>query len=657
MEKRQTLQLNAASKASSGGFSRRGRRFRSAVFTRFYMGFILLLVPGFSFVRAQWVEDFEQADFPAWQGTRSYFIVEDGFLRSRGPESSASLVLTREFAPAGTGDMDFYQGVMLGDSVFCLEFGVSLGFVPSSTNQLRLYLFSRDSHPGDSTYAYYLQLGQTGSKNYWQLYCSAPDTTVLLWQGKHLYSKQGDMDFRFRVVYSPWKGGEDAGKNRNGNEDRGAVVAFPGKSFFRPGIFRFYRAGGLEADGVWEQDGDSVFANALEHVLERPSSRFHVGLMARYRTVSRANLYAFDYVRAGPLPMPEEQPGRDTIPSFGPVRGMIPDSGYLKINEILFNPGTGQSRFVEICNTSDSVLGLPGLYLAIPGEKGAWRYYELGRDSALLLYPGEYWAAAKDAQALPPRVSACRERVFTAKAFPSLDESVGCLRLVWIGERAGLGSGKGRSRHEAASEDSGKTELGVQGGSDGLDNRLCTYALREKEAEVRDTLVLDEVLYDEAWHHWLLPDVEGVSLERLDLEKAGTLAENWFSAAETSGYATPGCENSHVWNGREGVEEEDWFWFEPEVVTPDNDGRNDFTVLRWNPALSGFLCSITVYDERGRKMCSLCTEMLLGSRGNLRYDAVDDTGRILRPGLYVVFVELLKPDGKRMRLRYPLGVG
>ena len=135
------------------------------------------------------------------------------------------------------------------------------------------------------------------------------------------------------------------------------------------------------------------------------------------------------------------------------------------------------------------------------------------------------------------------------------------------------------------------------------------------------------------------------------------MAENWFSAAETSGYATPGCENSHVWNGREGVEEEDWFWFEPEVVTPDNDGRNDFTVLRWNPALSGFLCSITVYDERGRKMCSLCTEMLLGSRGNLRYDAVDDTGRILRPGLYVVFVELLKPDGKRMRLRYPLGVG
>ncbi len=52
-----------------------------------------------------------------------------------------------------------------------------------------------------------------------------------------------------------------------------------------------------------------------------------------------------------------------------------------------------------------------------------------------------------------------------------------------------------------------------------------------------------------------------------------------------------------------------------------------------------------------------CRQMLLGAGGNLRYDAVDDGGRVLRAGIYAVLVELLRPDGKIKRLRYVLAVG
>lgn len=514
----------------------------------------------------------------------------------------------------------------MGDSALCLEFGIDLGFVPSSTNLLRLYLFSREAALNDSVYAYYLQMGQKGSENYWQLYRSSPDTTILLWQGSKLYSKQKDMRFRFRVLCRAANPDIASGSDGDMSDARFAAEAdWPvmqggetgsgmrgksGTSLFRPLCLWFYSAAGLEGETSWESEGDSVLEDVLGYVLESPMDRFSVGLMARYRTASRSALYAFDYLHAGRiLHWPESV--EDSLPPGGFMAFPVPDSASLKITEVMFDPLPDQSRFVEIGNVSDSVLGVRGLHLGIPYEEG-WRYYALSRDSGMGIWPGSYLAVAKEARKVAPQSSACWENIFTAEAFPSLDDKAGRLRLAWIEEVAG-----------------------AEG----------------------DTSVLDEVVYDEAFHHWLLPDPEGVSLERLDVDASGLLAENWMSAAETSGYATPGCENSHAWNGDAAEMEEDWFTVEPPLVTPDNDGLNDFATIGWNSALSGFLCSITVYDEWGRKMYSLCTEMLLGSRGSLRYDAVDATGRILRPGLYIIYIDLLRPDGKRKRLRYPLAVG
>ena len=608
-----------------------GEKYRRAKLKQKYMHIVWMLIALVNFGclpdgQAQWTDSFDSVLDASWQGTREFFRVEEGFLRSQGPEKSSTLYLSREFFPLSASDMAYYQDFIMGDSALCLEFGIDLGFVPSSTNLLRLYLFSREAALNDSAYAYYLQMGQKGSENYWQLYRSSPDTTILLWQGRKLYSKQKDMRFRFRVLCRAADQDIVAGLDGDMSDARFAAEADwlamqggetgsgmrgkSGTSLFRPLCLRFYSAAGLEGETSWESDGDSVLEDVLGYVLESPMDRFSVGLMARYRTASRSALYAFDYLHAGRILYWPESEG-DSLPPGGFMAFPVPDSASLKITEVMFNPLPDQSRFVEIGNVSDSVLGVRGLHLGIPYEEG-WRYYALSRDSGMGIWPGSYLAVAKEARKVAPQSSACRENIFTAEAFPSLDDKAGRLRLAWIEEVA---------------------------------------------AAEGDTSVLDEVVYDEAFHHWLLPDPEGVSLERLDVDASGLLAENWMSAAETSGYATPGCENSHAWNGDAAEKEEDWFTVEPPLVTPDNDGLNDFATIGWNPALSGFLCSITVYDEWGRKMCSLCTEMLLGSRGSLRYDAVDATGRILRPGLYIIYIDLLRPDGKRKRLRYPLAVG
>ncbi len=543
------------------------------------------LLPGLS-LRAQWQDSFD-AGLEAWQGMKACFETVDGQLRSKGPEKSSRISLSRPFLPEDA-DSSFYKGVLTGDSTLCFDFGIDLGFVPSSTNRLRIYLFAEDSTLSDTSAAYYLQLGQKGSVNTWQLYHAASDTLVQIWQGKKVYSKQSMMKFNLRVVYRPYKADS------------------LGTKYGAGGFLQVYHSTGDPLTASWEADGDSVPETVFSTSEFTP---FHTGVVAIYQTASRATQYAFDYMAVYPLP-PEREVLPDTISLDTVVQDLpVPAGGALVINEILFNPRSGESRFVEICNLTDTAFSMRHLALGIPdGER--WRYFPITKDSARQIEAYGYKAAAKDAKNIGKTYRREEENIFTASTFPSLDSKVGRLRLIWLPPATDT---------------------------------------------VRDTVFIDEVAYNQEWHHWLLSDAEGVSLERLRGDRSGMEASNWVSAAETAGYATPGGENSHVYvlSGEEPV----WFSFDPPVVTPDNDARNDFTFLRWNPALAGCMCDICVYDEFGRKIKTLAHELLLGAGGEIRYDVTDTGGRILRPGIYIVYIDLLRSNGRHKRLRCPLVVG
>ena len=56
--------------------------------------------------------------------------------------------------------------------------------------------------------------------------------------------------------------------------------------------------------------------------------------------------------------------------------------------------------------------------------------------------------------------------------------------------------------------------------------------------------IIDAFSHHEDMHFALLNDVDGVSLERLDVENETQKSDNWHSAASTVGYGTPTYENS-----------------------------------------------------------------------------------------------------------------
>ncbi|MCM1169845.1 MAG: hypothetical protein NC324_07905 [Bacteroides sp.] len=559
----------------------------------------LLTLPGLLMCMplwAQWQDSFEK-DLDAWQGTKEYFRLDSGRLHSCGPEKKSVLYLSRAFhAEENEVDIPFVRGVIKGDSALAFEFGLDLQFVPSTTNSLRLYLFSRTPVLDDTAEALYLHLGQKGGENRWQLFYNSPDTNYMLWQGETVFSKQKQMKFGLRAVYHP------------------------------NAYMRFYVDDGSSGKPVWKPEGDSLRMDILRPVFlpdtaSEEAPLFYSGLMAAYQTASRADKYLFDHALAGRLPV-EEQEGNtgivhrpfDTVWEAEVADRLclchIPQAGSLAVNEILFNPRSGESRFVEVRNLSDTVFCLYDLALGVSNGNG-WKYSRVFKDYLLMLKPNAHIAFAKDALGISPLYRAEPANIYTAVAFPSLSDKAGNLRLMWL-PKAG--------------------------------------------DSLQDTVVIDEVFYSEEFHHWLLPDAEGVSLERIDAFEPAMSAGNWASAAETAGYATPGCENSHQ---RHAGTEEDakYFSLNPPLVTPDNDGRNDFTSIRWNERLSGFVCSMTVYDEHGRKIKTLCQQTLLGAGGEIRYDATDAQGRILRPGIYVLYIDLIRPDRRHKRLRYALAVG
>lgn len=585
---------------------------------------------------AQWADHFDSLS-PLWKGDTAYFQAENSFLNSSGPEKSSRLTLSRVFGPSFHEDVprDFFQGVMAGDSVLSLELSLKLDFVPSSTNNLRWYLFSSSDSLSDDSRAVYLQLGQSGGQNSWQLWVSGPDTVYLLWQGQRIYSKEEHLDASFRVLYSPipekkYSGScvsltlTGRGETHHGHESESALTAGV-LTWPRPGIFSLWVQ---ESSGsAWVQDGDSLLLNVFSLVLKRIQDKFYSGLVLKYQTPNRSEKYHFDYMQVSSLSASKlvsvefDRDSLDREDSLQRLMHRSPIQGNLIISEIMSDPASGESAYIEIHNFSDRSFLLSHCVLAYLSD-GKWRYYRPNRLENVRIQPYGFWAMVKDSVKLGPFLSRCPENMAQAMEFPSLDHRQGWLKLLWIPPE---------------------------------EDTFCH----------RDTLLLDSVFYTSEAHHWLLEDTEGVALERIDPDRPAQDASAWISAAETCGFGTPGCENSHGFgNGKENVDlgkSENLIWIEPRVITPDNDGHNDYGRICWSQSLDGHICRIEIYDDWGRKMNTVASNLLLGRGidvGNgiygdyIRYDAVNHQGKSLRPGIYLMYVEIIRPDGRLKRLKY-----
>ncbi|WP_163715967.1 T9SS type B sorting domain-containing protein [Mangrovibacterium lignilyticum] len=269
----------------------------------------------------------------------------------------------------------------------------------------------------------------------------------------------------------------------------------------------------------------------------------------------------------------------------------LASAGDVLINEVLFNPYPDCSDFVEVVNVSDKNLRTDHLFIASRDGEGNLKKISPFTTSA------EY---------------------FEGGAYLLLSEQPDTLVMLYP---------------QTCPENFLRAEL------PGFSNDGGTVVL------VDDSLnVIDEFTYSDKMHHPLLADENGVSLERKSLLKETNDISNWASAAVVVGFATPGCPNSMQ---EETDAKGNSITFEPKVISPNNDGYNDFMTIHFELSEPEWMITVLVFDGAGHLVDQPMKNATVGQIGDLKWEGKRSNGQQLAAGIYVFYLEMINLSGQR----------
>jgi hypothetical protein len=270
--------------------------------------------------------------------------------------------------------------------------------------------------------------------------------------------------------------------------------------------------------------------------------------------------------------------------------------GDIILNEILFNPGPGSYDYIEFYNLSNKIIDVSSLFIANRNISNQLASITRVITDTFYIFPGDYIVITEDGQSLRKNYLAKDEHaIIEMNTLPSYPDDKGAVIL-----------------------------LDQQGS------------------------VIDEVDYKEDWHFKLLPDREGVSLERINAAAPSQDQLNWHSASSTSGYGTPGYRNSQQINANPSNAA---ITISPFVFSPDNDGHDDFLTIHYKMQESGYVATIIIYDANGRMIRALVRNSLLGIEGNWTWDGLGENHQVLSAGAYIVYAEYFNLTGRKMNFK------
>ena len=281
----------------------------------------------------------------------------------------------------------------------------------------------------------------------------------------------------------------------------------------------------------------------------------------------------------------------------------IPDSCFrydVVINEILSHPKTDGTSFVELYNRSEKVIDLKSLWLNRVKSNGALDVGFPITSSGFQLFPHHYVVLTKDRQKVKPFYTMPDSaQIIEMPMFPSLPNASGNVLLIH-----------------------------------------------------RNGNIIDSVSYNESWHDPIIANPAGVSFERISPEELIFSPSNWHSASSTVGYATPGYQNSQYKTIPSTAEASNCFWLEKPYFSPDNDGNDDLLWMNYAMPDVGFSATFTIYDVTGRQVRKLTDNALLGTKGAVSWNGLNDHGAKVPVGVYVVYVDAVNlTTGKRIQAK------
>lgn len=280
-----------------------------------------------------------------------------------------------------------------------------------------------------------------------------------------------------------------------------------------------------------------------------------------------------------------------TLPAGLPV---IAGNMDIVINEILLDPFDQGAEFIELYNRTDRFCDLKDLVLArMDTVSLLLTSVQTICDESYLLAPGHYMVLSPDPSAIIRQYQCPDPEAFVKMTgWPSFSKEASVIVL----------AGK------------------------------------------HDEQVIDKVFYRESLHFDLVSNPEGVSLERIHFNRSSEDVTNWHSASQSSGYATPGYQNSQFTGDI--IQSDDWLTVKPELFTPDNDGRDDLLAVYCSENKPGWVVSIQVFDAEGKLVNYLVDNALMGMNNVYTWDGKSQAGDVLPTGIYIIFAQIFDLYGK-----------
>jgi hypothetical protein len=161
--------------------------------------------------------------------------------------------------------------------------------------------------------------------------------------------------------------------------------------------------------------------------------------------------------------------------------------------------------------------------------------------------------------------------------------------------------------------------------------------LEEDDVRLRDGSghTIDSLTYRSDWHWSELAGTRGISLERISSSGASTDRRNWSSSVAPSG-GTPAARNSRSLEIRA---TESTLAITPDILSPDNDGHEDFTRISWNLPRAASIITIALYDRHGRRITRIVDNEPAAAIGETIWNGLDGRGEPVSPGIYLVILE------------------
>jgi hypothetical protein len=265
----------------------------------------------------------------------------------------------------------------------------------------------------------------------------------------------------------------------------------------------------------------------------------------------------------------------------------------LIINEIMYDPLSGKSEYVELYNNENFPIAIRDWKIHdTPNSSGNTNEFKMS-NSNIVINPGEFCVLAADSTIL--------------QQFNYLADTTSGFHL-HIFNKSSLS----------------------------LNNEGDDVVLKDLTG-----VVIDSIRFSPYLHNQEIADVNGRSLERINPNMPGNDSRNWSTSANPTG-GTPGKQNSIFTIN---IPTASSLSFSPNPFSPDGDGFEDHTIISYNLPATNSMIRIRIFDVRGRLIRTLVNNEPSGTSGQVIWDGMNDERQKARIGIYVVLLEAFVVSG------------